>query len=113
MRKGLLLAVAGVLCVAAAALAQGRGQAPAPAKAEVILIGCLERSGANAFALKDFRDGITYQIVAPPEVTAPAESIAWHAGHKLEIHGALEGNPSQGQMRLRATQIMYIANNCK
>jgi hypothetical protein len=78
---------------------------------EVVVIGCLERAGNN-YNLKDFRDNNSYQINAPADVVAPSDSLAWHAGHELEVHGMLESGAAGGALRLRATQIMYIANKC-
>jgi hypothetical protein len=120
----LLSAAFALLVLSSTTSAQGRGgggggQAPGTAPAaqaapkgpvEVILIGCLERAGNN-YTLKDFRDGNTYQINAPANVVAPAESLAWHAGHQLEVKGTLE--PGGGATRLRASSIAYLAAKCQ
>ena len=117
----LLSAAFALLVLSSTTSAQGRGggQAPGTAPAaqaaprgpvEVILIGCLERAGNN-YTLKDFRDSNTYQINAPANVVAPAESLAWHAGHQLEVKGTLE--PGGGAARLRASSITYVSAKCQ
>src|ERR1700704_5814386 len=80
MRKQLCFLLIGMAVSVAGLMAQGSGSKPAN---NVVIIGCLQ-GGANAFTLKDYRSGLSYRI------DADAESIAWHVGHELEIHGSLE-----------------------
>jgi hypothetical protein len=116
MRSSAFLRATLGLVVLVQALVQARGQQAAQSSTQsqtrpVIVIGCLERVG-NAYVLKDLRDGTQFQIDAPAQVVAPAESLDWHVGHKLEIHGTLESTASQGMMRLRATAIIYVSRTC-
>jgi hypothetical protein len=74
------------------------------ASQKIAIIGCLQGNAQKVFTLKDFRSGRTYRI------DADAESIGWHVGHELEIHGAVTSG-SDG-LRLKADQVIFIANKC-
>jgi hypothetical protein len=100
MRKAL-----GVFLVAVAVAVAGlSAQGPAGKPATIIIIGCLQRSGQNAFTIKELRSGRSYQIVAD------AESIGWHVGHELEIHGSLE--VTGAALRVKPDQVIFVADRC-
>jgi hypothetical protein len=71
----------------------------------IIIIGCLTRGAQNAFVLKDFRSGVSYRI------DADAESIGWHVGHQLEIHGPIVPGTADAP-RVKPSQVIYISNKC-
>jgi hypothetical protein len=96
MRKQL-----GVLLVAAATSVAGlSAQGPLDKPNSIIIIGCLQGSG-QTFTLKDSRSGRSYQLVGDPE------SLGWHVGHELEIHGALGDGA-----RVKVDQVVFIATKC-
>jgi len=111
---GLLAAGSMLLSVRAHAALQGPPPAqPGPAAPRTyVVLGCLARTGNNVYTLKDFRDGSLYQIDASAQVVAPSDSLAWHEGHELEIHGTFEGAAAGGALRMKATQIIYISRTC-
>jgi hypothetical protein len=102
MRKQLCVLLIGMAASVAGLTAQG--SASKPADNNIVIIGCLQGGAQNAFTLKDVRSGRSYRI------DADAESIGWHVGHELEIHGALEVR-SEGP-RVKADQIVFIATRC-
>jgi hypothetical protein len=112
--------IVGLLFTAGASLLLGRGmrsqgQAAAnhqPMKVETVLIGCLEQSGRETFTLQDFHDQKKYVITAPPAVVGPADSLAWHVGHELEIHGTFQAGRASEGGTLKATSIIYISTTC-
>jgi hypothetical protein len=96
MRKQLGVLLVAVATSVAGLSAQGSTNKPN----SIIIIGCLQ-GGGKAFTLKDNRSGRSYQI------DGDAESLAWHVGHELEIHGSLgEG------ARVKAEQVVYVATKC-
>jgi hypothetical protein len=100
MRKALgVVLVAGVVAVAGLS-AQGSAGKPT----SIIIIGCLQSSGQNAFTLKERRSGRTYQIVAD------RDTIGWHVGHELEIHGSVE--VTADALRVKPDQVIFVATKC-
>jgi hypothetical protein len=93
--------IVGIVASAVAISAQGT-----PKPGEIIVIGCLQRAGQNALTLKDFRSGVSYRI------EGDANSLDWHVGHQLEIHGTLASGATADAPRIRAGQVMYIAPKC-
>jgi len=100
MRKALGVFLVAMAIAIAGLSAQGQGSKPAT----IIIIGCLQRSEQNTFTIKELRSGRNYQIMAD------AESIGWHVGHELEIHGALE--VTGDALRVKPDQVIYIADRC-
>jgi hypothetical protein len=99
MRKRLCLLLLGMAVSAAGLSAQGS----ANKSNSIVILGCLQ-GAQNAFTLKDDRSGVAYRI------DADAESIAWHVGHQLEIHGTLD--VSGGAPKVKPDQIIYVATKC-
>jgi hypothetical protein len=97
---GLLVGIAVAAASVASLTAQGSTAKPAN---NIVVIGCLE-GAKNVFTLKDYRSGRSYRI------DADLESIGWHVGHELEIHGSLEVR-TDGP-RIKADQIIYVATRC-
>jgi hypothetical protein len=100
MRKGLCVLLVGMAVSVAGLSAQGSGSKPGA----IAIIGCLQSSGQNAFSLKDDRSGVSYRIAAD------AETIGWHVGHELEIHGSL--TVSGDTRTVKPEQIVFIATKC-
>lgn len=99
MRKQLGVLLVGLAASVAGLTAQGSTNKPN----SIIVIGCLQGT-QKAFTLKDSRSGRSYQI------DGDAESLGWHVGHELEIHGSLEVR-SDGP-RVKADQVVFIATKC-
>jgi hypothetical protein len=100
MRKQLGVLLIGMAASIASLSAQGSG-----GKADqIVIIGCLQSGPQNAFTLKDVRSGRSYRI------DADAESIGWHVGHELEIHGTLQVRGDEA--RVKADQVVFIATHC-
>jgi hypothetical protein len=96
MRKQLVVLLIAVATSVAGLSAQGSTSKPD----SIIIIGCLQGS-AKAYTLKDNRSGRSYQIEGDPE------SLGWHVGHELEIHGSLSAG-----LRVKAEQVVFIATKC-
>ena len=100
MRKGLCVLLVGMAVSVAGLSAQGSGSKPA----SIVIIGCLQGGAQNGFTLKDNRSGVSYRI------DADVESIGWHVGHELEIHGSVEVR-TDGP-RVKADQVIFMATRC-
>jgi hypothetical protein len=91
------LCVAGAIAVTAA---QGT-QKPV----EIVVIGCLERSG-QGFAMKDYRSGALHVLEAKPEM------IDWHVGHKIEVKGTVQSGSKPESIRVKVESVAYISPTC-
>ena len=81
------------------------GRARAQQPASFVVIGCLEQS-QGAFVIKDFRNGTAYRLVAS------VETLDWHVGHQLEVHGTLEPGSSDNGATLKVDKVIYISTRC-
>jgi hypothetical protein len=107
MRKRNRFSNAVLIAILAAA-----GAALSAAPAESIVIGCLQRTGANVYSLKDDRSGVSFVIEA--DGRTPEKTLAWQVGHALEIHGIIAAAPAAGQSQhLRANTVLEIATTCR
>lgn len=103
MWKRFLTAGIGVIVAVVAASAQGTSPSGSPTK--FVVIGCLERA-QNGFMLRDYRSGTRYRL------DATADTLGWHVGHELEIHGTFQSGATSEAQTLKVGSVVYISQKC-
>jgi hypothetical protein len=105
MAKRFSYLLAGALVVAAVMTLA----AQAPAKS-IKVIGCLQRTGNNAYLLKDMRADDTFRLEqnANPR---PEDELDFHTGHFIEVTGTLS-DTTTNPPRLKIAQIIYLSKTC-
>jgi hypothetical protein len=102
MRIYVCLVVTALIVAASAAQAQS----PTPGPTTMVVIGCLERGGPGGFLIKDFRNGLPYRL------EAKAETLDWHVGHHLEVHGVIQSGSSSDSPTLKVESVLYLSPTC-
>ncbi|MQA30022.1 MAG: hypothetical protein GEU82_09315 [Luteitalea sp.] len=93
----------GIGVIAAVGAVSAQGSSPSDKRDVVIVIGCLE-SAQGGYVLTDNRSSVRYRV------DAPADTLNWHVGHELEIHGTFQSGGATPT--LKAESVVYISQTC-
>jgi hypothetical protein len=105
MRKSI-----GFVCVALLTIGLGKAGHAADQGPEIVVIGCLERTGPQTYVIKDHRSGAPFRVRG--DNRSPERSLGWQVGHVLEIHGAIDPLATPAQKRLVAETVIELSPAC-
>jgi hypothetical protein len=90
--------------------AVGSGYAADPPRTEGVVVGCLQRSGAKTYLVKDHRSGMSFDVHSQNKT--PGTTLDWQVGHELEIHGTFGPRVEPAPQRLNVSLVIEIAPRC-
>jgi hypothetical protein len=100
----------GFVCAALLTIGLGKPGHAADKAPEIVVIGCLERSGPQTYVIKDHRSATPFRVRA--DNRSPERSLAWQVGHVIEIHGAIDPLATPTRKRLVANTVIELAPAC-
>jgi hypothetical protein len=100
----------GFVCVALLTIGLGKAGQAADKAPEIVVIGCLERTGPQTYVIKDHRSGAPFHVRG--DNRTPERSLGWQVGHVLEIHGVMDPLATPAQKRLVANSVIELSPTC-
>ena len=100
----------GVVCVALLTIGLGQPGHAVDKAPEIVVVGCLERTGPQTYVIKDHRSGAPFRVRG--DNRSPDRSLGWQVGHVLEIHGVMDPLTTPAQKRLVAKTVIELSPTC-